>query len=70
MTKPPRNRKHTRFDFLYITSVRLPVEWQDQLDKEYKKFALRQVEQGKQPKKTDFVRFVFQEFLKRNNYSK
>lgn len=60
---PGTNKPQPHFRFVYVD---LPVEWQEVIDKAYKDFALEQVKQGKNPCKTDFVRFIFEEFLKKS----
>lgn len=60
---PKTNNPHPHFRFVYVD---LPVEWQDKINEAYKEFAKQEIEKGNNPCKTDFVRFVFKEFLNNN----
>lgn len=57
---PKTKNPHPHFRFVYVD---LPIEWQEQINKAYKDFALEQVKQGNNPCKTDFVRFIFKNYL-------
>jgi len=63
---PRTNNPYPHFRFVYVD---LPIEWQKAIEKAYKDFALEQVKLGKNPCKTEFVRFVFEVYLAQNNYS-
>lgn len=49
--------------YRYIDTVRLPAEWHEAIEKAYKNFALKQVNAGKKPCKSDFVRHIFEFYL-------
>jgi len=58
---PRKPKPHFRF-----VAVDLPDEWQGVINEAYKRYALDCINQGKKPNKTDFVRFVFEFYLKNN----
>lgn len=57
---PKTNNPYPHFRYVYVD---LPTEWQEAIDEAYKDFALEQVKKGKNPCKTDFVRYIFEFYL-------
>jgi hypothetical protein len=55
---PKKPKPHFRF-----VAVDLPIQWQKAIKEAYKNWSIDQAKQGKKPNKTDFVRFVFDQFL-------
>jgi hypothetical protein len=61
--KPPRNRKKTTNNFQFLSHVKLPMEWQDQLQQAYTDWGVEEVKKGKTPTKTGFFIIIVGKFL-------
>jgi hypothetical protein len=60
---PKKPRKKTTNNFQFLNHVRLPLEWQDQLQQAYQEFAVEEVKKGKTPTKTRFFIIIVGKFL-------
>jgi len=60
---PKKPRKKTTNNFQFLNHVRLPMDWQDQLQQAYQKFAVGEIEAGRTPTKTGFFIIIVGKFL-------
>ena len=58
-----RTRKKTTNNFQFLNHVKLPIEWQDQLQQAYQDYAVEEVQAGRTPTKTRFFIMIVGKFL-------